>query len=115
MNYYGMPVQPILATYYAWTPRDTHYLPTWIDGVYDNANVGNYIVYTKSPMKKFILNPTDYIVRVVLGSITMYLIVDEDMWQDWWIIREDELDDLHELNPSVLFDYKMTADNYYRK
>lgn len=115
MNYYGMPAQPSLVNYYAWTPQDRHLTPEWIDGIYENANAGNYIVYTKNPMKKFILDSTDYIVRTSLGGTVMYLIIDKDMWAEGWRIREAKLDELHEHNPSALFNYMVTADNYYRK
>lgn len=106
--FYGIPVSPTMENFYAWSPSNMDSIPEWIDDVFSNAQVGNYIVYTKDPMKKFLVSPDETIVRCGLGSAVFFLVFKKEMMQNWWVINERVSKEFEECRPL----YNMTYQEY---
>lgn len=84
--YFGLPVMPIMKNFYAWTPSYGTAIPEWVDDYFPNTSPDNFIVYTKNPMRKFLMNKDDVIVRCTLGSVVFFTIINKEWFQNWWEI-----------------------------
>lgn len=92
MQYFGIPAQPKLRNFNAWSPKNDR-RPEWIDDYFFSNESNNYVVYTKDPMKKFLMTKDDVMVRCGLGSSVIFLVLSSEVWKDWWQIDQEEIND----------------------
>ena len=81
--FYGVPVIPQFENFYAWSPK-MNTLAEWVDDYFPNANPDEFIVYTKDPMRKFLMKRSDVLVRCTLGSVVFFVVTSEGMYANWW-------------------------------
>lgn len=110
--FYGIPVVTTMENFYAWSPSEQGHTPEWIDDVFPNAVNDNYIVYTKEPMKKFLVSPNEVIIRCGVGSAVFFLVLKKDMMRNWWKINERVANEFEDCRPLFETTYKEYADKH---
>ena len=87
--YFGEEVKPSLLNFYAYTignkEKKINLIPEWIEAIWPDALDNNrFVVYTKHPMKSFSIKRTDYLIRCGVGRTVFFLIVNEDIFNEYW-------------------------------
>lgn len=81
--FYGVPVIPQFQSFYAWSPK-MNCVAEWIDNYFPNTSPNDFVVYTKDPMRKFLMKKNDILVRCSFGSVVFFVVIGEDMYANWW-------------------------------
>lgn len=106
--YFGLPVVPTLKNFYGWTPAYGDAIPEWIDNYFPNQTPDSFIVYTKDPMRKFLMKKNDVIIRCTLGSVVFFVVITQDWFQNWWETNSGLVTpDSHDFNINRELSYKI--------